>query len=146
MKTKKKLITAVTVLTLVLGASLGAAVLALYIAGARQRAEAGSGLIPIFTREAIGRQLIWVGPIFLVWLGAVLAAAVAGATPRQTLPSAKELPRLKQNGGESPARFILRMALLTAAIILVLYGIRAGGPREVLAKAINICTECIGLG
>lgn len=39
-----------------------------------------------------------------------------------------------------------RNAILTAAIILVVYGFLNGGTIDVLAKAINICTECIGLG
>lgn len=39
-----------------------------------------------------------------------------------------------------------RNAILVAAIILVVYGFLNGGTIDVLAKAINICTECIGLG
>lgn len=39
-----------------------------------------------------------------------------------------------------------RNAILTAAIILIVYGLLNGGTIDVLAKAINICTECIGLG
>ena len=149
MNTKNKLVTAVTVLTLTLGASLAAAVLSLYLGGVRQRGSAGSALIPIFTREAVGRQLTWVGPIFAVWLAAVIAAAVTGARPPQALPSAKRLPpmiRRKPGTAAAFALYVLRVALLTAAVILALLGIRSGGPRDVLAKAINICTECIGLG
>ena len=39
-----------------------------------------------------------------------------------------------------------RNAILIAAIVLVIYGFLNGGTVDVLAKAINICTECIGLG
>ena len=39
-----------------------------------------------------------------------------------------------------------RNAVLAAAIILIVYGFLNGGTIDVLAKAINICTECIGLG
>ena len=39
-----------------------------------------------------------------------------------------------------------RNAILAAAIILIVYGFLNGGTIDVLAKAINICTECIGLG
>lgn len=39
-----------------------------------------------------------------------------------------------------------RNAILAAAIILIVYGLLNGGTIDVLAKAINICTECIGLG
>lgn len=39
-----------------------------------------------------------------------------------------------------------RNAILIASLILVIYGLLNGGTVDVLAKAINICTECIGLG
>ena len=39
-----------------------------------------------------------------------------------------------------------RNAILVASIILIVYGFLCGGTVDVLAKAINICTECIGLG
>lgn len=39
-----------------------------------------------------------------------------------------------------------RNAILIASLILIVYGFLNGGTVDVLAKAINICTECIGLG
>lgn len=39
-----------------------------------------------------------------------------------------------------------RLALLAAALGLAVYGFIAGGTLDVLTKAINICTECVGLG
>lgn len=41
---------------------------------------------------------------------------------------------------------ILRTVFVVAGICLVSYGAYSGGIADVLAKAINICTECIGLG
>lgn len=40
----------------------------------------------------------------------------------------------------------VRCALLIVGIGLIILGIATGGMADVLAKAINICTECIGLG
>lgn len=40
----------------------------------------------------------------------------------------------------------VRCALLIAGLGLMILGIATGGMADVLAKAINICTECIGLG
>lgn len=40
----------------------------------------------------------------------------------------------------------LRWALLVAAIVFAVYGFFTGGTNDVLTKAINICTECVGLG
>lgn len=44
------------------------------------------------------------------------------------------------------AKNILRALLITAAAVLIALGIMNGGMADVLAKAIKICTECIGLG
>lgn len=51
----------------------------------------------------------------------------------------------------SPAKkngflFWLRIGVVTAAVVLMVYGFLTGGTRDVLTKAVNICTECIGLG
>lgn len=40
----------------------------------------------------------------------------------------------------------LRYALLFVGITIMVYGFISGGTADVLTKAINICTECIGLG
>lgn len=41
---------------------------------------------------------------------------------------------------------ILRWSILAAAVILIVLGVLNGGHKDVLDKAIKICTECIGLG
>ncbi len=40
----------------------------------------------------------------------------------------------------------VRYAMLGAAIALTAFGYFAGGWEDVLTKAVNICTECVGLG
>lgn len=40
----------------------------------------------------------------------------------------------------------VRWALLGVAVVLLVYGFFAGGTQDVLTKAVNICTECVGLG
>ena len=40
----------------------------------------------------------------------------------------------------------VRYAILLAAVALALFGFFSGGTADVLTKAVNICTECIGLG
>jgi hypothetical protein len=41
---------------------------------------------------------------------------------------------------------VLRWGILTAAVVFVILGCLSGGAWDVLTKAINICSECIGLG
>ncbi len=40
----------------------------------------------------------------------------------------------------------LRIALVGCAVLFIILGIVNGGMQDVLIKAVNICTECIGLG
>ena len=37
-------------------------------------------------------------------------------------------------------------ALFALGLLLVVLGVLNGGARDVLAKAVKICSECIGLG
>ena len=37
-------------------------------------------------------------------------------------------------------------ALFVAAAVLIVLGVLNGGAQDVLAKAVKICSECIGLG
>ncbi len=41
---------------------------------------------------------------------------------------------------------IIRLSIIVVAVGLIIHGIINGGASDVLQKAINICTECIGLG
>lgn len=69
-----------------------------------------------------------------------------------------EIELMKQASRESPVREIpaepetkwnlntLRVALVLVAVAVMLFGYFSGGTADVLTKAINICTECVGLG
>lgn len=58
----------------------------------------------------------------------------AGETVAQVKPSSK-------NWG-----VILRWVLVAVAVAILIYGFCTGGTADVLTKAKNICTECVGLG
>ena len=53
------------------------------------------------------------------------------------IPEKKEHPLLVRS---------IRLSIIVGAIVLLVLGILNGGMADVLDKAINICTECIGLG
>ncbi|MBQ8683609.1 MAG: thioredoxin [Clostridia bacterium] len=40
----------------------------------------------------------------------------------------------------------MRYGVLAVGLALLVYGFATGGIADVLTKAVNICTECIGLG
>lgn len=62
-------------------------------------------------------------------------------------PAKNDVEEIQDNTSKSEkAVNIMRLALLFVGIGILLYGYFAGGTADVLTKAINICTECIGLG
>lgn len=63
----------------------------------------------------------------------------APSEAKRTAPLPAEAPRKDHTAA-------VRCAILLAAAALLLYGYFTGGTMDVLTKAINICTECVGLG
>ncbi len=90
--------------------------------------------------------------------GLLLAFSVTDATLRYQEKSMiteiellKSLPKnnapMAQKAAEPEKKIaLLRLGFIVAAIGLVTLGAATGGIADVLAKAVNICTECIGLG
>ncbi len=255
MKRSKLSRAAAAVVTLALCAALCLSAASLYRNGMEQRQAGGSAAAPVFTREAVGRQLSHLCPLFGLWLAVMVAAALTGAhsdplraaqPPEITLSllraRAGDLPeaarreearrkrtllaygaaaalcavwagvwllnrehfaswdleqvmgsmlthilpplilgfavlcdgarradqsRLREidllrealrgrpaglvpvpmkTAAETGARRAMRAALYAAALALIVLGVLNGGLNDVLIKAINICTECIGLG
>ena len=148
MKRDKIIRLCVTALTLVLTAALIASAVALYLGGLARREAMQSAAAPLFNREDAARALRRLAPLALAWLAAVAAGLVCGARPRYFGgPRAEKRPRAVMKGQpETRSRVALRAALYAAAALLLVLGALNGGLNDVLVKAINICTECIGLG
>ena len=100
--------------------------------------------------EFVMRQmLVHTFPWIIIGLAAVIAAVFLCRRSME-----REIGLLRGISGNkipdvpsSPSwvRYV-RIVLYVLAVILVVEGIGNGGMRDVLIKAINICTECIGLG
>ena len=82
--------------------------------------------------------------ILLIWAAEALCSrsmarecAILKEMPKGELAPAQEKPFPL-----TPARLVIA----GAAIVFIVLGVMNGGLRDVLVKAINICTECIGLG
>ena len=85
---------------------------------------------------------------------AMVKQMVADSAKRGEKPALKEtkdgvlqkvLKKLSVLSGDR-AKNITRLVLCVGGVVLVIVGICNGGMRDVLEKAINICTQCIGLG
>lgn len=98
----------------------------------------------------MGAMLLHVLP----WTALGLGALIVGETlcirsMQRELDAAREAPRRRPDPPVEPstrARSIGRTVLYLLAAALIAAGVLNGGMRDVLIKAINICTECIGLG
>jgi len=102
-------------------------------------------LSPVFSREKIAAMLRISAP----WLYGFIAAALLGCLWHALQPQHKSTlksTRPMELEAALPAQRVIRIVILAAAIILIVLGIMNGGMRDVLIKAIYICTECIGLG
>ena len=97
----------------------------------------------------MGQMLVHILPWVILAFAAVIAASVFCRRSME-----REIGLLKgvsggkaQEAAEKPSCVnYVRIALYAAALVLIVLGINNGGMRDVLIKAINICTECIGLG
>ncbi|MBQ8200798.1 MAG: hypothetical protein IJZ74_03405 [Clostridia bacterium] len=116
----------------------------LYTAGNALRDAQGVLLSPIFTREnvtaCIASISLPLGICLLTLTAAAAAALLNGISSRRS-------PRRKPAyAAPLPHACLLRSLVLALALALIAAGVMNGGLYDVLVKAINICTECIGLG
>ena len=122
-----------------------------------------------FSREQVAGRLASLAPVFWLWLASVLASAAAGGLagraarlggnpsrrPERKSRSSSSRPHVR---GARARRFddatvrdgrrtrTVRLVVGAAALAFLALGAANGGAWDVLVKAINICTECIGLG
>lgn len=106
--------------------------------------KADNPLAPIYTPERIAERGRILLPLLLLTAGLALVGTAL---------------RIRDEDGERPAKSgavsqkarlarekTLRIVLLLTALGLIALGVFNGSARDVLGKAIRICTECIGLG
>lgn len=67
---------------------------------------------------------------------------------KQAGPTGKPAPKEASKDDSRVCKQLaaLRGFVIAAAVVLLVYGFLAGGTADVLTKAVNICTECVGLG
>ncbi len=137
-------------LTLALAGALCLSALILYADGMARRGEFASFMEPVFTRERVSDQLGRILPFFALWgIGLLAAGAAKGSARERSAPRKNEVAANRTSPSsvsEKPRRTVARAALYAAALAFLALGVLNGGLNDVLVKAINICTECIGLG
>ena len=105
--------------------------------------------------ETVMGALLWrvLPPAALAFAAALLEGWLEEKSLGREIAALRAVPRARERRiapmparKETRARAALRLVLMGAAAALIVLGVRNGGLRDVLVKAINICTECIGLG
>ena len=137
-----------SVMTVLLAACLAAGMLHLYMDGLAGQQATGPAE-PVFTAQAISAMIHRISPVFLAWLACAVLSLLLGWLTPEKYQASRGYPvqmKNKKSEGTSVPRNAARLVLFVAALVLLVLGIKNGGLRDVLIKAINICTECIGLG
>ena len=123
-----------------------------------------------FTSDNITAEIFAMVKNVLPWVAASFAVLIAAAVANGIL-ARKQLAELKtliKTGNKQPqgekygtqsrlariisvlssdiALWVVRGVVLVVAVTFIILGALNGGANDVLVKAINICTECIGLG
>lgn len=127
---------------ILLAVILAAGAVVIYLDGSARRAE--NPLESIYTAEKAGQVLAAALPLFLVLLCILAICLVTGVKPKTGKASGNAVRMEKQ--AEPKHVNTLRAVVVIAAVLLIIAGILNGGALDVLVKAINICTECVGLG
>ena len=154
MTRKDLFMTVQAVLCAVIAALLAAGALSLYFDGAAKQAE-GDLFYNTFTRERAIGKLLPVFPLFCCAVGLTIAGTILGIRDENETKPVKNEKLLRDIGSireravhqqADRKTVILRTAVLTAAVILIVLGILNGGLEDVLAKGASVCTDCVGLG
>ena len=102
----------------------------------------------IYTREIVRERLLTSPfvcvPAVLTGLMLIAAAGTRILWPSKEEPSVNV--RFRGVRLSAKAVRVLQLILLLSAFGLIVAGILNGGAEDVLIKAINLCTECLGLG
>ena len=116
----------------------------------------GVHLSPVFSAENVAVRLKSLLPLMqgygLLVAAALLAevcAGPSGARERAVCKGAAKSARKPHRAKPAERAFPLgtvRMVIFVVAAAFIVLGVMNGGLYDVLVKAVNICTECIGLG
>ena len=124
-----------------LTALLAASAISIYLEGAARKTE--HPLEPIYTRETVAEKLAPLAPLFFASIGLTAAGLVLGIKEEEKGSSVLSAPKPLKRPAHPGA---IQTVLILVALALIVAGVLNGSAWDLLVKAINICTECIGLG
>lgn len=124
--------------------------------------EAGVYIKPVFDREDVAARLESISWAFWLFAGTAVTGTITEIFAKNKTSGkpvgdsyrakdSRKSKKTEQTGIKVLKTFgfpmnIARTVLFVLALFFLIIGVMNGGMRDVLVKAINICTECIGLG
>lgn len=100
------------------------------------------------TESIVAAMYVFV-PCVVVFFGFCIVSIYRGRRKMEKqIAILKQCPPLTQKAAPKKDRFapVFRYVVLGLAVAIMVYGLATGGWQDVLTKAVNICTECVGLG
>ena len=130
-------------LCIALAVLLAAGAAGIYLEGSARVAE--NPQESICTAESAADKLAPAVPLFIAAAAlAVLGIVLGVKDPKAGKPAKAEGPVTPKADWKHAG--VIRAAVVVAAAVFILAGVLNGSARDVLVKAIHICTECVGLG
>ena len=104
----------------------------------------------IYTYENIAARLNRILPFVAVCVLLILLTYLFSPPRKSAQPATRRVCNHKSTCSQSCKKgrtcLLIRLIFLMFSIGFIIWGVLNGGLYDVLVKAINICTECIGLG
>ena len=131
---------------------LSAAAVSVCREGSERKAE--DPMESIYTPEIVAEKLAPAAPLFIAGAVLLIAGLILGIKDEEAGKPVKnagfrsdlQAERAARTAGPSKKTCVIQAVILAAAIVFIIAGVFNGSARDVLYKAITICTECVGLG
>lgn len=151
MKLSKWLRWTTAVATLLICAALCWQCIDIYLTGTAPEALDASGLTvsQIYRMEDVAARLsklIWPALAYMALICITIVLDHLKPSIKQAERRSNISYRRIKNHFQERHILLIRAMLYVLAVVFIVLGVMNGGLRDVLVKAINICTECIGLG
>lgn len=97
--------------------------------------------------SVINAMYVLVPCLLVMFIAAVICESFINKSYKAETDILIKLPSLKAEPLKTDKKLlVIRCVVVLAALAMLVFGLATGGFYDVLTKAVNICTECIGLG
>jgi len=123
---------------------LSVSAIRIYSEGKERQKE--NALEQIYTRDRVAEAVAPVLPLVAVSLCMTAGGLLLGIRDENEKKPVKSVKNTPVKADDAKKVRTVRIVILSAAGLFIILGLFNGSAKDVLIKAINICTECIGLG